>query len=162
MPRLLLLLLLALCAEPLLATAQADQRKFWLRITGSNFVHFEGECQLVDPRGFAMPTRLIGSVPQAFAIAAEAVACKIQNSGVDGTLVVELGQNDALIARGRTASSFGEIKVRSDGPWGNAGATVNVIPLVPHGHNLPPSTQQPGLPPPIVPPLSGQTVPPLH
>ena len=153
--------LLALFAVLLPARAEADEAKFWLRITGSIFVNFEGDCQLVDQRGFATTTRIIGSVPQTFAITAEAVDCQIQNSGVDGTLIAELGQNKVLVARASTGSSFGEVKVRSEGPWGDARATVSV-PIVPNHRHFLPSMEQPGLPSPIVPPLSGQSVPPLH
>jgi hypothetical protein len=125
-PRLLLwLLLVSLLA---LSRAEADEAKFWLRLTGSTFVNFAGNCDLVDQRGFATTTRLIGSVPQSYAISAEAVNCQIQNSGVDGTLIAELGATNAVIARASTAASFGEVLVRSDGPWGNARAAVNAYP----------------------------------
>jgi hypothetical protein len=130
-------------------------------MTGSTFVNFVGNCDLVDQRGFTTTTRVIGSVPQTYAISAETVNCQIQNSGVDGTLIAELGARDAVIARARTGASFGEVLVRSNGPWGNARAAVNVIPLGPQFHNFP-STGGSGLPPPLVPPLSGQTVPPFR
>ena len=158
-PRSLLWLLLVSLLP--LSRAEADEAKFWLRVTGSTFVNFAGNCDLVDQRGFATTTRLIGSVPQSYAISAEAVNCQIQNSGVDGTLIAELGAKNAVIARASTAASFGEVLVRSDGPWGNARAAVNVIPLEPRFHHFP-SMQGSGLPPPLVPPLSGQTVPPLR
>ena len=158
-PRSLLWLLL-LSLLPL-SRAEADEATFWLRLTGSTFVNFAGNCVLVDQRGFATTTRLIGSVPQNYAISAEAVDCQIQNSGADGTLAAELGTRNSLIARASTAASFGEVLVRSSGPWGNARAAVNVIPVNPLQHQFP-SMQGPGLPSPIVPPLSGQTVPPFH
>lgn len=156
----LLLWLLLVNLLPL-SRAEADDPKFWLRLTGSTFVNFAGDCDLVDQRGFETTTRVIGSIPQSYAIDAEAVNCHIQNSGVDGTLMAELGTKKAVIARASTGASFGEVLVRSDGPWGNARAAVNVIPLEPQFHHFP-FRQGSGLPPPLVPPLSGQTVPPFR
>ena len=161
-PRIPALLICAVLAVACVcAEARAD--RFRLTVSGSTFVDFEGDCRLVDERGFEAWARLAGAVPQSYAIVAEAVACEIQKTDLSGTLTVRLERNGTVVARGSTRSSLGEVSVRSAGPWGPARATVKVVPLLPR-HTLPPS-RQPGLPPlnpPIVPPLRGQSVPPLR
>ena len=145
-------------------TSAAAEKDFRLLVTGSTFVDFAGDCRLVDRRGFEAWTRIVGSVPQAFAIYAEAVSCEIRNSDVTGTLTARLEKDGAVIARASTRASLGEVTVRSEGPWGGARATVNVVPIFPH-HHLPRPQHQPGLMPlnpPIVPPMRGQSVPPLR
>jgi hypothetical protein len=153
-----------------LSASSAAGDAFRLVVTGSTFVDFEGECRLVDKRGFEAWSRLVGSVPQGYAIRAEAVSCEVRNADLTGTLTARLEQDGVMIARASTRASRGKVSVRSDGPWGPARATVRVFPLLPRQH-LPPSHQplqppshQPGLPlnPPIVPPLRGQSVPPLR
>ena len=141
----------------------AGEKKFRLLVTGSTFVSFEGDCRLVDARGFEAWTKIVGSVPQAYGIYAEAVSCEIRNSDVSGVITARLERDGKMIARASTRASLGEVEVRSDGPWGGARATVEVIPILPH-HRLPPS-RRPGLmpsQPTIVPPLRGQSVPPLR
>jgi hypothetical protein len=149
-----------LAAGPVLA---ASETKFRLVVTGSTFVNFEGDCTLVDRRGFEVPSRIIGSVPQAYGIYAEAVSCEIRNSDVTGSLSARLERDGKVIARASTEASLGEVTVRSEGPWGGASASVEVIPLLPH-HRLAPSRPSGVMPihPPIVPPLRGQSVPPLR
>ncbi len=160
-PRLTTLFACAVLAASWLAPAGAAAERFRLIVTGSTFVDFEGECRLVDARGFEAPSRLIGSVPQAYAISAEAVDCELRKVDRSGTLTVRLKQDGTEIARGSTRSSHGQVDVRSVGPWGPARASVKVVPLLPN-HALPPS-RRPGLRPnpPIVPPLRGQSVPPF-
>ncbi len=146
----------------LLAPAKATADRFRLVVTGGTFVDFTGDCRLVDQRGFEAWTRLVGHVPQAYAITAEAVACKIDNSDLSGRLTVRLEHNGEVVARATTRASLARVKVRSAGPWGEARATVQVVPLL--LRRTDPPLRQPGLPslnPPIVPPLSGQSVPPL-
>lgn len=146
-----------------LAPADAAADRFRLIISGSTFVDFDGDCRLLDERGFEVWARLAGSVPQTYAITAEAVACQVEKTDLSGTLTVRLEQNGVTVARASTRASLGEVSVRSAGPWGAARATVKVIPIFPR-HVIPPS-RQPGLPPlnpPIVPPLRGQSVPPLR
>jgi hypothetical protein len=155
-------LLVCACAWTCLAPAEAAADRFRLVVSGGTFVDFEGDCRLVDDRGFEVWARLAGGVPQTYAISAEAVACEIEKSDLGGTLTVRLEQNGRTVARASTRASLGEVSVRSAGPWGPARATVKVVPIF--GHRIPPS-RQPGLPslnPPIVPPLSGQSVPPLR
>jgi hypothetical protein len=157
-----LLICSALAAACVSAEARAD--RFRLTVSGSTFVDFEGDCRLVDERGFEAWARLAGAVPQSYAIFAEAVACEIRKTDLSGTLTVRLERNGTVVARGSTRSSLGEVSVRSAGPWGPARATVKVVPIFPR-HTLPPLSRQPGLPPlnpPIVPPLRGQSVPPLR
>ncbi|MCI0430352.1 MAG: hypothetical protein L0210_07410 [Rhodospirillales bacterium] len=146
----------------LLAPADATAERFRLVVTGGTFVDFKGDCRLVDQRGFEVLVRLVGHVPQGYAITAEAVACEVQNSDLTGRLTVRLERNGALVARGTTRSGLGEVEVRSAGPWGEARATVKVLPLV--FRDTTPPSRQPGLPslnPPIVPPLSARGLPPL-
>ena len=147
-----------------LAPADAAADRFRLIISGSTFVDFEGDCRLVDDRGFEVWARLAGSVPQTYAISAKAVACEVEKTDLsNATLTVRLEQNGTTVARASTRASLGEVSVRSAGPWGAARASVKVIPIFPR-HGIPRS-RQPGLPPlnpPIVPPLSGQSVPPLR
>ena len=152
----------AALAALLLAPAEATADRFRLVVTGGTFVDFTGDCRLVDQRGFEVLARVVGHVPQAYAITAEAVACEVQNTDLTGRLTVRLERNGALVARGSTRSALGEVEVRSAGPWGEARATVKVLPLV--LHRVVPPSRQPGLlrlPPPIVPPLSVPIVPPL-
>jgi len=161
----------AALAALLLAPAEARADRFRLVVTGGTFVDFTGDCRLVDQRGFEAWVRLVGHVPQAYAITAEAVACEVQNTDLRGRLTVRLERNGALVARGSTRSGLGEVEVRSAGPWGEARATVKVLPLA-FRHAIPPSRQLgllplrpsvvPPLRPPIVPPLRGQSVPPLR
>lgn len=152
----------AALAALLLAPIEATADRFRLVVTGGTFVDFKGDCRLVDQRGFEVLVRLVGHVPQGYAITAEAVACEVQNTDLTGRLTVRLERNGALVARGTTRSGLGEVEVRSAGPWGEARATVKVLPLV-FRDTTPPSRQLGLLPlnPPIVPSLSGQSVPPL-
>jgi hypothetical protein len=150
-------------AAGLFYRAEAAADPFQLIISGSTFVDFEGDCRLVDARGFEVVARLLGAVPQAYAIEAEAVACELRKTDLSGTLTVRLESDGLLVARASTRSSLGEVAVRSAGPWGPPRATVKVVPIFPR-HRIAPSRQPglPALPPPIVPPLSGQSVPPLR
>ena len=156
----------ALAVAALLAVgspAGAAADSFRLIVSGGTFVDFEGDCRLVDARGFEVEARLLGAVPQAYAIEAEAVACELRKIDLSGTLTVRLERHGTVVARASTRSSLGEVAVRSAGPWGPARAMVRVVPIFPR-HTIPPS-RQPGLPPlapPIVPPLRGQSVPPLR
>ncbi|HXV24073.1 MAG TPA: hypothetical protein VED46_07430 [Alphaproteobacteria bacterium] len=149
----------ALCLAP----AEASAEQFRLVVTGSTFVDFEGDCGLVDQRGFEHRARIIGSVPQSYAITAEAVTCEIRKVDLSGRLTVRLEQDGVELARGSTKASLGEVEVRSAGPWGPARATVKVVPLISkHGLRPPQQSGLPSLNPPIVPPLRGQIVPPLR
>jgi hypothetical protein len=143
------------------AAAEADQ--FRLTVSGGTFVDFEGDCRLVDESGFEALASLAGSVPQSYAIFAEAVACKLRKSDRGGTFTVTLHEQGKLIARASTRAALGIISVRSAGPWGPSRATVSVPPVF--QSQLPMLPRSPGLRPlnpPIVPPLRGQSVPPLR
>ena len=162
MPRLQPLALACCFGAGLMAPAEAAGDQFRLVISGGSFVNFVGDCRLLDGRGFEFVARLAGSVPQAYAISAEAVACDIWKEDHSGTLTARLERNGKIVARASTRASLAEVSVRSAGPWGPSRATVKVTPFLRHGVPLSP---RPGLPPlnvPIVPPLSGQSVPPLR
>jgi hypothetical protein len=149
----------ALCGAP--GAAEAEQ--FRLTVSGGSFVDFEGDCRLVDQSGFEAVAGLAGSVPQSYAIFAEAVACRLHKSDRGGIFTVSLHGNGKLIARASTRAALGIVSVRSEGPWGHARATVSVPPVF--ESRLPSFPRSPGLPPlnpPIVPPLRGQSVPPLR
>ena len=161
MARLTLQAFACLFGAGLMAPTEAVGDQFQLVISGGSFVDFEGDCRLVDERGFEVVARLAGSVPQAYAIAAEAVACDFRKEDNSGSLTAKLQRHGKVVARASTRASFAEVSVRSAGPWGPARATVKVPPFLSHGTPL----RRPGLPPlnaPIVPPLSGQSVPPLR
>jgi hypothetical protein len=141
----------------------AEALEFRLSVEGSAFVTFDGDCKLIDGRGSEHTALLTGMVPQAYAIQAEAVACAFRKNDVNGELTVNLLRDGALLAHASTRTSFGEVAVRSQGPWGAERATVTLVPIIPF-HRFPPS-QRSVLPPlgvPIVPPLRGQVVPPLR
>jgi hypothetical protein len=160
--RLQLHALACLFGAGLIFPADARAESFRLVISGGSFVYFEGDCRLVDERGFEVVARLAGSVPQTYAIAAEAVACDLRKEDRSGSLTAKLERNGKVVARASTRASFAEVSVRSAGPWGPARATVKVPPFFLR-HGTP--SHGPGLPPlnaPVVPPLSGQSVPPLR
>jgi hypothetical protein len=145
------------------APGAAGAEQFRLTISGGTFVDFEGDCRLVDQSGFEALAGLAGSVPQSYAIYAEAVACKLHKSDRSGTFTVSLHEDGKLVARASTRAALAIVSVRSAGPWGAARATISVppvfqsqLPTLPRGPGLPP------LNPPIVPPLRGQSVPPLR
>jgi hypothetical protein len=145
------------------APAAAHADRFKLTISGGTFVDFEGECRLVDRSGFEASASLAGSVPQSYAVFAEAVACKLQKSDLSGAITVTLHEDGKLIARASTRAALGIVSVRSAGPWGPARATISVPPVF--QSQLPMLPRAPGLRPlnpPIVPPLRGQSVPPLR
>jgi hypothetical protein len=152
-----------LIAATLSTRPHAAGAEFRLLVTGSHLLAFAGDCLLIDAGGFEVWAELNGAVPQAYLLPAEAAACEIRNEDRDGVLTVRLEGEDETLAEASTRAGFGEVSVRSDGPWGPRSATVTVHPgfpipgfPLPHGHGLsfPRS--------PIVPPLRGQTVPPLR
>jgi hypothetical protein len=147
-------------AIPLRPVAAAEG--FQLMVTGTANLAFTASCNIIDERGHEhWAGNLDGAVPQAFVLLGVAVACEVRKEDRRGLLWVRLDNQLGTVAEAGTSARFGEVAVRSQGPWGPRQATVTTEPLHP-------GFPQPNLPglgapsPPIVPPLKGQTVPPLR
>ena len=157
--RILSIVILALLPLRPLAAAEG----YRLVVSGSPHLPFTADCRLVDARGFESWANLRDLVPQTYLLPAAAVACEIRKEGWDGLLRVRLENSAGSVAEAATHARFGEVAVRGEGPWGPRQATVTVEPLL-RGPDIPsphrPALRAPSIP--IVPPLKGQTVPPLR
>ena len=87
-----------------------------------------------------------------------ALSCRIKKRDAFGRLTGRLYQNDVLVADARTTAPFNAIRLRSDGPWGFADGrrdTIGIVRSRPRaGSVFPPGT--------VVPPMSGDIVPPIR
>jgi hypothetical protein len=91
-----------------------------LEVEGTPALEFKGRCTLIeaDGRSHRLPFR--GSVPRRFALEAEAASCKVEKTDAFGRLIVSLSLGSELLARQETRAAFNYVRVRSDGPWGEA------------------------------------------
>ena len=137
-----------------IAEARAEYR---LDVSGSPLVEFRADCELVDDVGARYRSRLAGRTPQAYSITAAAVACDVRKFDSVGRLEVVLSSDGAFIAKSATQAPYGEVGVRSAGPWGRPRATIDLIRIVPVRRGM-----RPGGSVVVVPPFSGTIVPPMR
>jgi hypothetical protein len=131
----------------------AARARFDLTIAGSPGLAYAGECRIVAEDGSAAERDLRGLVPARHRFAGAALRCLLRKRDAFGRLIVALRRDGRPVARVETAAPYNYVRVRSDGPWGEARAIRGAV-AVPQ---VVPSTR----PVPTVPPLRGPIVPPL-
>jgi hypothetical protein len=140
----------------------ADEDRFLLAVDGTPALAFKGRCRIVTADGKRRHRSFDGWAPKRFAIVAPFVSCHVHKHDARGRLRVVLSLDDTVIALAETAGFFGGVRVRSDGPWGEADARVD-LPRLPLAHRAIPGPTAPGLsmPESMVPPFSASPVPPF-
>jgi hypothetical protein len=106
--------------EPEPLDAPADGDRFIIRVGGLPFLGFRADCEIVTGSGERVRRKLSGASPKAYAVAAEAVSCKVEKDGKPGRLFVTLEKDERVVACHSTTGSFNWVRVRSVGPWGEA------------------------------------------
>lgn len=130
---------------------------FVLAVTGSPALRFSVRCRQVGSSGRERSVTAEGSVPQTFRFAGRAVSCLVSKDDARGRLQVRLTHAGTTIAARETAAAYNYVRVRSDGPWGDAGSLRGAIPQVQFLPEL-----RGGGRGETVPPLRGPIVPPLR
>jgi hypothetical protein len=122
-----------------------------LEVTGSPELRMRARCR-IDEDGSRNAFRTIhDNVPVVIELAGP-VDCVVRMFGPPGEMLVILRRPDgAVVASGTTFAGGDAVRVRTDGPWGSAGAAIQSLPFV--DFNTPMSTGG------LVPPL-GKPVPP--
>ena len=146
--------------------------EFLLNISGSPAMQYRGECRVQSAEGHIRTIEIQGFVPQRYAFEDPAVSCTVQKWDARGRLRVALIQGRRIIARRETAAAYNWVRVRSDGPWGEARsqrgdqgvrphAFVPLVPAHPVHPVHPPAASppvleirpSPGLRRPLIPPM---------
>jgi hypothetical protein len=130
---------------------------FLIDVSGTPALSFRALCRIVTPNGETIQRELEGWVPKQYRVGAQAVSCVIQKRDAQGRLRARLYLDDRALAVASTRASFNWVRVRSDGPWGQAGGIVGDLGIIGEVPNFPKEES----PRPLVPPLSGNPVPPL-
>jgi hypothetical protein len=135
------------------ATASsAETPHILMEVAGTPAMSFIGNCRLSDEAGNIEKIKLEGLVTQSFSFGAVAVSCTVQKWESWGRLEVAMWRGGELIVANETSGPFNFVRVRTDGPWGDAGSSRGSagIPVIRRDRN-------PG----VVPPLSVPTIPSL-
>lgn len=104
---------------------------FRLEIDGTPTLEFRAICRVVGAKGEAFQ-RYTASVPQVIDFFGAAVSCTARKLDIDGRLSLSLiSRNGRRIASVTTSRPFNSVLVRSDGPWGEAGARRGRTRIVP-------------------------------
>ena len=102
-----------------IATERPELTRFVISVDGFSDP-YEATCWYIDAADNKIERRIDGVMPDAFAIDAVAIECRVFPKIVAGTRnTIQLWADDILVAE-RYQRSAGSILVRSDGPWGNA------------------------------------------
>lgn len=146
------------------ASAHANAAEpYRLDVGGSPALAVRVACTLVSGAGDdEARTKVRGKAwtPKAYRLEAEAVSCVVRKLDARGRLEVALRRGGRTIASARTSAPYNHVKVRGDGPWGDArGVRGTTRLLVPRGRA--PSTREAPAAGTLVPPLKGPIVPPL-
>lgn len=91
-----------------------------MEVAGTPAMSFIGNCRLSDGSGNIEKTKIEGLVTQAFSFGAVAVSCTVQKWQSRGRLEVTLWRGGELIVANETSGPFNFVRVRTDGPWGEA------------------------------------------
>ena len=154
----------------LTAAGPALANQLMLDISGSPAMQYRGECRVQSAQGDIRTIEIRGFVPQRYAFEDPAVSCTVQKWDARGRLRVSLIRGNRVIARRETAAAYNWVRVRTDGPWGEARSLrgdqgINphaFAPLVPaHPQVRPPAAAppvlelrpSPGLRSPLIPPM---------
>jgi hypothetical protein len=145
----------------------APQPGFLLEANGTPGLDIRTSCRIVEAAGGPRRLReLTELLPAAYEFAGTAISCLVQKLDDLGRLEVALSDQDGtLIATAETAASFGSVRVRSAGPWGEADASRGPSRLFllgedPHFRLRQPPTGMP-VPPFTSPPVPSFTSPPV-
>jgi len=93
-----------------------------LDVDGSPAVEFRGECRLITRDDGERWWKFADTIPMQYKLEAKAVACRVDKRDGFGRLRVRLVKDDHAVAWAMTTAPFNWVHVRSDGPWGAAGA----------------------------------------
>jgi hypothetical protein len=91
-----------------------------MEVAGTPALSFIGNCRLSDGAGNIERRKIKGLVTKRFSFGAEAVSCTVQKWQSRGRLEVAMWWGDELIAANETSGPFNFVRVRTDGPWGEA------------------------------------------
>ena len=120
------------------------------------------DCQSVTPAGKRGHIEFESPTPKSFTVDGEALSCIVQKRDARGRLKVALLRDSSLIASAETAAPFNYVRVRSDGPWGEAKGTRGAVPIPLLRRKSARQSTVPSLSSPTIPPLRGTAVPPLR
>jgi hypothetical protein len=138
---------------PAEATASSTQApRVLMEVAGSPALSFIGNCRLSDGAGNIEKRKIKGLVTKRFSFGAEAVSCTVQKWQSRGRLEVALWRGGELIVANETSGPFNFVRVRTDGPWGEARSSRGGVgvPVIRGGADRG-----------VVPPLSVPTIPSL-
>jgi hypothetical protein len=135
----------------------AGNTDFLIDISGSPALSFRGDCRIITLAGETVRRELRNWVPKQYRIAAEAVSCLFQKRDLRGRLRVRLLFDRETLAAAETRAAFNWVRVRSDGPWGQAGGIVGDLGITGEVPGFPKEES----PRSLIPPLLGNPVPPL-
>ncbi len=128
---------------------------FILDVSGSPAMAIRVDCQLVTPAGERGHIEFVSLTPESFTVDGEALSCIVQKRDARGRLKV-------VAARAETAAPFNYVRVRSDGPWGEAKGTRGAVAIPLLRRKSARGSTVPSLSSPTIPPLRGTAVPPLR
>lgn len=135
---------------------------FILDLSGSPAMAVRVSCQLVTRAGKRGHIEVESLTPKRFTFDGEALSCIVQKRDNRGRLEVALLRERSLIASAATAAPFNYVRVRSDGPWGNAKGTRGAVAIPLLRRKSARNSTVPSLSSPTIPPLRGTAVPPLR
>ncbi len=135
---------------------------FILDVSGSPAMEIRVDCQLVTPAGKRGHIEFESLTPESLTVDGEALSCIVQKRDNRGRLKVALLRDSSLIARAETAAPFNNVRVRSDGPWGEAKGTRGAVAIPLLRRKSARGSTVPSLSSPTIPPLRGTAVPPLR
>ena len=94
-----------------------------MEVSGSPALSFIGNCSLSDGAGNIDKSKIEGLVTQRFSFVSEAVSCTVQKWQSRGWLQVFLWRGGELIVANETSGPYNFVRVRTDGPWGEAASS---------------------------------------
>jgi hypothetical protein len=93
---------------------------FLLQVGGQPGLKFSGECRTVERSERIARRPFEGLAPKTYRFRAKAVSCRVEKEDFLGRLEVALSRSGRVIAGAETSAPLNTVRVRSDGPWGEA------------------------------------------
>lgn len=113
-------------------------RPFELDIAGTPTLAFRATCRVLAAEGEERTHRQAGLVPARVAGEAGAVSCRVRKADAAGRLRVTLHFGESPPVSAQTRAAFNWVRLRSDGPWGEAGGWRGTVGLfVPRAPDMP-------------------------
>ena len=106
--------------EKAVSETSGEREIFILELTGRVGLEIKGSCQILQDGARPDAVTFAGYLPAQYRIEASAVSCKIRKRDIAGRLTAELSQGPDFSVRATTSVPFNRVRVRSDGPWGQA------------------------------------------